>query len=145
MTRSPYRNALAFTILLAAACGRSAATKSADAAAPDAQDAAIILDAPAYELPASTRIVHSLEGQYCSTSVKDNPFNICRPQDNLVCINTRGQPDGGGTANSTCRVRCTPGGEACPISGDVCCPGDVHNEPSPTGHACTPPGQCATR
>jgi hypothetical protein len=101
-------------------------------------------DGPSADRPVLT----SFEGHYCSMSPEESPQSRCSTQFDLLCIGTYSERVlGSGDAGSRdvridlCRLRCVPGGAACPDRNDVCCSGQTAG--GGTGYACVPAGRCS--
>jgi hypothetical protein len=98
--------------------------------------------------------VRSYESHACSTNKGDDPFLICSPSTDLVCINTytvmvtdpkeKLKWDGGIRPVWVCRFVCTPGIGGCGTAGDVCCPGMIYGEDYKMMAACVPEQYCDT-
>jgi hypothetical protein len=95
--------------------------------------------------------IREYESQACSTNDSDDPFLICSPAYDLVCINTYNvlvtnakeamKWDGGVRPVYVCRIACSTE-QDCLQQGDVCCPGAIHGKTYNKTAGCVPRGMC---
>jgi hypothetical protein len=95
--------------------------------------------------------IREYESQACSTNDSDDPFLICSPAYDLVCINTHGilvtnpkeamKWDGGVRPVYVCRIACSTE-QDCLQQGDVCCPGTIHGKTYDKMAGCVPRSMC---
>jgi hypothetical protein len=90
------------------------------------------------------QVITAQEGHACLADPGDGIELVCSRAQGLVCIATYSRqitrPDGGIRQVFVCRIPCAGAGE-CPLASDVCCPGQVVGQSSPT-RACVPPSNC---
>jgi hypothetical protein len=95
--------------------------------------------------------IREYESQACSTNDSDDPFLLCSPAYDLICINTysvtvqnpkeAAKWDGGVRPVYVCRIACATTSE-CIQAGDVCCPGAIHGKDYEKKAGCAPRGMC---
>jgi hypothetical protein len=122
-------------VLLASGCGGGGSSSGSDGA--------IASMSPDGRVPITR--VRSFEGQYCSSTPDDEPYQECASDLRLICIstNSRPVPDAGARPVFLCHAACDPKGPACPVAGDLCCAGTVYGQKETKGFGCVPPTLCA--
>jgi hypothetical protein len=95
--------------------------------------------------------IREYEAQACSTNQSDDPFLVCSPAYDLVCITTHTvlvtnpkeaqKWDGGLRPVWVCRIACSADTD-CIQGGDVCCPGMIYGKDYGKKAGCVPRGMC---
>jgi hypothetical protein len=95
--------------------------------------------------------IRAYESHACSVSDDDDPFYICSPAYDLICINTyrvtvtnpeeAKKFDGGQRPVWVCRLACATRTD-CPQAGDVCCEGVIHGKDYGKKAGCVPAALC---
>jgi hypothetical protein len=95
--------------------------------------------------------IRTYEAQACSTNQSDDPFLLCSPAYDLICISTHYFPvtnpqemvkwDGGVRPVWVCRLACVTDDD-CNMGGDVCCPGMIYGKDYGKKAGCAPRDQC---
>src|SRR5206468_7054932 len=99
--------------------------------------------------------IREYESQACSTNDSDDPFLVCSPAYDLVCISTYTVTvqnpkeavkwDGGIRPVYVCRLACNVDMDCVQSDfqgADVCCPGTLHGKDYGKKGGCTPRGMC---
>jgi hypothetical protein len=95
--------------------------------------------------------IREYESHACSTNDSDDPFMLCSPSIDLICINTYTVPvtdpnEAKKWPNAqrpvyVCRLACNVATD-CFQPGDICCPGRIHGKDYGKMGGCTPRGMC---